>query len=240
MENSETVHSLIEIQSLLKHISVHKKNISEHQSRTESIKVQRQRNSDKLSELKPRLVEIDGTFNEEDLLLKKLTKELDHKLKQKDLVRTEKELTAIEHDITKLQNDISELEDNALNLLEEKEGLETEIQDLEEFLVGSEKTLQKIEEEASIDQKKEEAEIHHYQVRIDEILGHLPDNFKREFIPVFEQFKDKRPLAFLSKGMCRECRYIIPRAVEEALHRSFTIEYCPNCSRVLIPEHIPH
>jgi len=209
MENSETAHHLIEIQSLLNKVSFHKKNIKQNLHRTDSIKGQREKSQQRLEEVHKLLESVDESFNNEDLQLQKDSKELEHKNQQ------------LEH-------------------LEEKEKLEQEISDLSSFCEGSLKSLQNVEKEVEQLNQNEDQQINNYQDRIDQIISLLPPVIGKEFLGLIEKFEDNKPLSFLKSGNCGQCHYSIPRALEEALQKSFCLEFCPNCNRVLIPENVPH
>lgn len=240
MENSETAHHLIEVQSLLNKVSFHKKNIKQNFQRTDSIKQQREKSQQRLEEVHTLLKSVDESFNNEDLQLQKESKELEHKNQQRNLVTSEKELNAIEHDIITLEESISQLEQKALEHLEEKEKLEQEISDLSSFCEGSLKSLQNVEKEVEQLNQNEDQQINNYQDRIDQIISLLPPVIGKEFLGLIEKFEDNKPLSFLKSGNCGQCHYSIPRALEEALQKSFCLEFCPNCNRVLIPENVPH
>jgi predicted nucleic acid-binding Zn-ribbon protein len=240
MENSEAAHHLIEIQSLLNKISFHKKNIEKNLLRPSSIKNQRDKTQQRLEEVHELIASVEKTFNDEDKQLQKDTKDLENKDKQKNLVTTEKELSAIEHDIRVLEGSISILEEKALKNLESKEELENEEKDLSSFLNGSLKSLQDIEKEVLEANKLEQNEIDLYEARVEGIISSLPPSMGKEFKSLMDKFENDKPLSFLKNGCCGQCHYSIPRTVEEALQKSFSLEYCPNCNRVLIPENVPH
>lgn len=230
----ESFRHIIEIEALkkqnaenLKHISSENKRISdlvERRNRSmETIKILEQKiHSLKLQELQSRAEQLQ--VRESKLL------------SQLNLAVTEKEQLAFESQILSSKNEREAIEEEYFLKLEQQENLEREIQELKEFIAGSEMTLKDIKNEVQTQVLKEEEIIKGRQLRINSLMDLLHSSARTLYIDCEQRLAGKKAVAFLLDRKCSECHMLLDYNLKSSLELGHSLEACPHCGRFLVPD----
>ena len=226
---------LLEIQGLNGKIFEHRGLITEHQKRVEYVKSKREEKLEQLSQLKN---ELEGNKNVLATLEKDLfTSEEQLKKTQEhiSMANCEKQVVALEHELEALTPKIDTLENESLELLDKNEAILTDIKEAEEFITGVEQTIPEIEKEVTQDIEKEEREIDGYNQRINALLDQGPKNILDAYTSLSKKYREKGFLTFINNHCCTKCGYQVSRVLESDIEKTFSIEYCSGCGRIIVP-----
>jgi predicted nucleic acid-binding Zn-ribbon protein len=138
--------------------------------------------------------------------------------------------------VRSLKNEIETSEGNYFLALEESENYQQERADALEFLSGSEKTLEVIKNEVQAAVAKDENEICNRLLRVKSLLDMCNPALKTMYIEVEGRFRNKNPVSFLIDKKCSECHMTADSMLKLSLEEGRSIEFCPSCGRLLIPE----
>ncbi len=149
---------------------------------------------------------------------------------------TEKEQKAFEGQILLVKEEKDKIEERYFIGLEKSEELAAESQDLESFLVGSEETLKNIKQEVQKNIENEENIIKNRKLRTDSLLELCQPSLKSMYLQTEVRFKNKSPVSFLIDKKCSECHMQADSMLKSSLEEGRSLEFCPSCGRLLIPE----
>lgn len=231
----ESFRHLIEIEALKKeNLQNHQQIISENK-RISDLDERRNKTSlgnesIKIEEKNLKLTESQNQIEDLQARLSKLTSQL-------SLSVTEKEQLAFENQIKITKEEIEKLEIIYFEKLEKSEELFTQLNENMEFLKGSLTTLEEIKNEVQENVKKEELIIFNRTKRIDSLLELCHPSLKSLYLEVDKKFRPKSvPVSFLIDKKCTACHMTMDAILKHAVDEGRSLETCPYCSRLLIPE----
>lgn len=225
---------LIEIEALKKQNQLNLLQISSENKRISDLDERRTKTTalvDNLS-LEEKNLKLSNTQQEIDVLQARLTK-LNSQL---SLAVTEKEQIAFENQIKLVKNEIDSLETKYFTNLEKSEAIQVEIKNSKEFLTGSFESLTIIQNEVTKNISLEEEIIYNRNLRILSLTELLHASVKSLYLESEKKFKPKRPVSYLIDKKCSECHLLTDSMLKNSLEEGRSIEFCPSCSRLLIPE----
>lgn len=213
--------NLLNVHSEKKRISVLELKKLQFLEEIESIKIE-------ISSL--RLSELEREIND-------LQKSLSRQLDQLNLVTTQKEQITLEQQIAELKNKLNSQEETYFEKLELSESLEEKIKNHQTFLIGSVETIRDIQAEVDLTLAKEEKIILDRQGRINALFEQMDASLKSLYLEVEKRFlPPKKPVSYLLTKKCSECHMQVDTTLRASLEEGRSIELCPHCSRLLIPE----
>ncbi|MFA6236924.1 MAG: hypothetical protein WC635_06310 [Bacteriovorax sp.] len=225
---------LIEIEALKKqnmqnlvHVSGENKRISDLVERRKLTNLQIE--SLQEEEKKLNLPEHLNTLGVAEKRLKKLESQL-------ALSVTEKEQIAFENQIKLIKNEIQTIETLYFENLERSEAIEHEIATKKEFLDGSARTLEEIKQEVDSNIAAEQKIIDNRNLRVRALEDTLHPSLRSLYSELEQKFYPKRPVSFLLDKKCSECHMQTDSILKNSLEEGRSIEICPSCGRLLIPE----
>lgn len=230
----ESFRHLIEIEALKRDNQVNQQRIDSENKRISDIEERRKKSLYSIEELKieEKNLKVSETLNQiedKQLRLAKLEGQL-------ALAATQKEQSAFENQISILKNEIAELENLYFEKLDKSEKHLFEIDSLQTFYQGSESTLQDIKHEVASQVSKEELIIQNRQVRIDALLDMCHLSVKNLYLELQPKFHPKSPVSYLLDKKCSGCHMQLDSQMRSSLEEGRSLELCPTCSRLIIPE----
>ncbi len=231
----ETIKNLLEIQSIdltikkhLDAIEKQKLRINNIRSEQDTKKNQNISDSSKLESKKKILASKEKEMTTIEEKISKAKKNL-------DLIKSKQQADALTNEITSLAAKKTKLEAEILTDIETIESLGKKIVETNQFLVGIEDSLSEIQKDIDNEIDKEKQEISTLTYRIENLEGMLDPATKRLFKVVNTTFKYKYPLSLVHHNVCMQCHFNVERNVQTMVEKAVTIEQCPNCSRILVP-----
>lgn len=230
----ESFRHLIEIEALKRENQQNLERIASENKRISDLEERRKKtlakNEDlRLEEKNLKLDEIQYKIEDWGTRLTKLNSQL-------SMAVTEKEQIAFESQIATLTNDIAQNEIDYFTKLEVSEDILSQIKDNEEFMKGSLATLEEIKLEVQDSIAKENTVIENRQKRIDSLVELCHPSLKSLYLAVEKKFLPKRPVSYLIDKKCTGCHMMADSMLKNSLEEGRSIETCPNCGRLLIPE----
>ena len=231
----ESFRHLIEIEALkeqnLKNqlqIASENKRISDLEERRKKLALENE--NLKVEEKNLKLTESQNQIEDLQIRLNKLTSQL-------SLAVTEKEQIAFENQIKITKDEIDKLEMNYFENLEASENIFTTIKENNEFIQGSLTTLEEIKKEVAANILIEENHINNRLSRISSLMELCHPSVKNFYLELDKKFRPKSlPISFLLEKKCSVCHMNVDSNLKLSLEEGRTIETCPNCSRLLIPD----
>lgn len=231
----ESFRHLIEIEALKRENQQNLERIVSENKRISDLEERRKKTLAKNEELK---------FEERNLKLEETQKQIEDwqarltKLNsQLSLAQTEKEQLAFENQISTLKQDIEAKEMEYFEKLEKSEALLLQAKDNEEFMKGSVVALEEIKKEVEKAVVQEEKIIQNRQVRIDSLMEQCHPSVRSLYLELEKKFPlPKRPVSFLIDKKCSACHMVLDSQLKASLDEGRSLESCPYCGRLLIPE----
>jgi predicted nucleic acid-binding Zn-ribbon protein len=152
------------------------------------------------------------------------------------LAVTEKEQIAFEGQIAIVQTELAALENIYFTNLERSEEIESEIADKNEFLSGSLVSLETIKSEVAQNISREQKIIDDRNLRILALTDQLLPRLKSLYLEIEMKMLPKKAVSYLIDKKCSECHMQVDSILKNSLEEGRSIESCPTCSRLLIPE----
>jgi predicted nucleic acid-binding Zn-ribbon protein len=169
------------------------------------------------------------TLSVQETRLKKLNVQL-------SLAVTEKEQVAFENQIKLIKIEIEKSETEYFSNLETSESLLSEIEDKNTFLKGSLETLEEIRSDADQNISIEQKAIDNRDLRINSLMDLIHPSLKSIYLELQKSFKTKNAVSYLIDKKCSECHMQADSILKNSLEEGRSIEMCPSCGRLLIPE----
>lgn len=225
---------LIEIEALKKQNQQNLNEILSENKRISDLDVRREKTRAQIENLllEEKNLHLSKTQESLDTLgarLKKLNSQL-------SLAVTEKEQVAFEHQIQLVKNEIENLETLYFANLESSESILEQVQSLTTFLEGSLNTLDEIKSEVATNITAEQKIIDNRNLRIDALLELINPGLKSLYLELEKKYKPKSPVSYLIDKKCSECHMQADSILKNSLEEGRSIETCPSCGRLLIPE----
>ncbi|MBI2519667.1 MAG: hypothetical protein HYV97_04600 [Bdellovibrio sp.] len=241
MNNGLEAHSLSgpfpilrELGSLHRMIEEHLTKIHGHKKRVETIQLTRQAKNVELSEKKAlhktRLSEIKRL----EIELAQSEENLNRAKAHSQDALGARQVESLEKEMIFLGQQISQQEESALNLISESDTLLSEIKELEQYLIGSEKALKEVSLEVEDLIQADENEIKNLKERFASKLTELAPDYKDAFLHVLKKFGKGKPLAWFEDQRCDCCRFMIDRQSGIELAHGIHPHFCPGCGRLLV------
>jgi len=183
----------------------------------------------KLDDKNLHLSETLGNLSTHETRFKKLNEQL-------SLAVTEKEQIAFENQIQLEKKEIEKLESIYFENLEKSESIQIEIKNNKEFFEGSARTLEEIKNDVEKNISSEQKIIDNRNQRIQSLMDMLHPDLKFQYLDLEKKFKPKSAVSFLIDKKCSECHMQADSTLKNSLEEGRSIEICPACSRLLIPE----
>ena len=230
----ESFRHLIEIEALKKQNLQNLQQISSENKRISDLEERRTKTAQQIDSilLEEKSFKLSDTQQLIDVAQTRLTK-LNSQLA---LAVTEKEQIAFENQIKLIKNEIEALETFYFNNLEKSELIQEEIKTYQEFLKGSLESLEIIKKEAEKNIFIEQNIIDNRILRINSLTDLVHPSVKSLYLELEKTMKPKRPVSYLIDKKCSECHMQVDSMLKNSLEEGRSIEICPTCSRMLIPE----
>jgi predicted nucleic acid-binding Zn-ribbon protein len=149
---------------------------------------------------------------------------------------TEKEQIAFENQIKLVKEEIEKSETLYFEALEKSEEFLTLIQENNEFMKGSVTTLEDIKKEVQENILKEEGLITNRNKRIQSLMDQCQPSLTSLYLDLEKRFAPKGPVSFLIAKKCTACHMQVDAILSQSLDEGRSLETCPSCSRLLIPD----
>ena len=230
----ESFRHLIEIEALKGKIEIEENKIASENKRISDLLALREKKQIEISELDQTVRELKLT--EQQLTIDSTISKLNRMISQLDQVTTEKEQITLENQIKNLKDEVEKLEEKYFSNLEESEKIEGDISDRRDFLVGSLETLKELEDEIASETASFKTAIDHLQKRVDSLEALLHPSLKSLYQEIGKKFKKGRPVSFLIDKKCSSCHMQMDSMLKLSLEEGRSLECCPSCGRLLIPE----
>ncbi|RPJ78760.1 MAG: hypothetical protein EHM20_03145 [Alphaproteobacteria bacterium] len=225
---------LIEIEALKKQNQQNLAQISSENKRISDLDERRKKTllhieNLKLEEKNLHLSETLGNLGSHESRYKKLNEQL-------SLAATEKEQMAFENQIQLEKNEIQKFESIYFENLEKSEAIQLDIKTNKEFFEGSANSLEEIKIDVEKNISNEQKSIDNRNQRIQSLMEQIHPNLQSLYLELEKKFKPKSPVSFLIDKKCSECHMQTDSILKNSLEEGRSIETCPACSRLLIPE----
>lgn len=167
----------------------------------------------------------------EDLALKL------NKLKtQMTMAQTLQEENAFKNQISSLENEIQKSEEIYFKNLERSDAIWELIKENDLFYSGSKRTLVEIKEEAILNKKKEHLILAQRNERINSLFSFCHPQLTNLYFQLEKNPSLKTPVSYLVDKRCSACFVTVDSILESSLNQGRSLETCPSCGRLLIPE----
>lgn len=230
----ESFRHLIEILALKKQNNLNFAQITSENKRISDLEERRKKTvleneNLKIENSNLKLQETQNLIEDLGLRLNKLSSQL-------SLATTVTQENAFKNQIQNLESEIEKLEEQYFKNLETSEALLLKIHDNEVFLKGSEATLEEIKNEVLIAVAKENNSIENRNKRIDSLMEQCHPSLKNLYLELDKKFAPKEATSFLIDKKCSACYVTADATLRSSLEEGRSIEMCPHCGRLLIPE----
>ena len=230
----ESFRHLIEIEALKGKIEQEENKIASENKRISDLLALREKKQKEISELDQTLREFKLT--EQQLTIDSTITKLNRMNSQLDQISTEKEQIKLENQIKNFKQEIDKLESQYFQDLERSEQIEKDISERKDFLAGSLETIKELEVEIASETQGFKRAIENYKKRVDSLMDLLHPSLKSLYQEVENKFKKGGPVAFLIDKKCSKCHMLLDSTHKQSLESGRSLEFCPSCSRLLIPE----
>ena len=182
-----------------------------------------------LEEKSLKLTESQNKIEDLQLRLSKLTAQL-------ALCVTEKEQIAFENQIKLIKEEIEKSEMHYFESLEKSEELILIIKENNEFMKGSLTTLEDIKIEVLKNIQIENDFITNRNKRIQSLMDQCHPSLTSLYLDLEKRLAPKSAVSFLIAKKCTACHMQVDAVLSQHLDEGRTLETCPSCSRLLIPD----
>lgn len=230
----ESFRHLIEIDALKRANETNLLNIQSEKNRISALDSKRILFAQEIEASKAAITAIGLSALEREVEI--LQQSLSRQMEQLNLVTTQKEQSSLELQIAELKDKLQTHEESYFLKLSHSEELEEKIKNHENFLSGSLLTINEIQSEVDQHVAREEKIISDRQSRIEALYLQMHPSLKSLYLELEKNFKGKKPVGFLLQKKCSECHMQVDTLMRASLEEGKSIEFCPNCNRLLIPE----
>lgn len=161
--------------------------------------------------------------------------ELSEKLKY---FKTQKEYEAYEKELAGLKNKRDDINFNILNDKRMLEELENDIENFEISIKLQDDEITKEKERVNVKVEEIQKELEKINEKVMKITGNIDDDLRYKFEKIVKN-KDGNGIVTVTKGHCNGCYLILPAEYINMVRSNDTINFCPNCSRVLYFDETP-
>ncbi len=232
----ETFRNFIEIEGLNQKVAQHIVEIAGQEKRLVDAESKKQAAILKIDQNHMQIKTL--KLKELELTVSGLEKKLAQYQEQMNLVKNQKELDSINHEISTISTQLKTEENDFFIKIDLASNLENEIVDLQNFVKGIDESIIEIKVEVEKEIAKNQSEINNYQLRINSLLDQLSPSDKNMYLELAKKFKTSKPTAFINGKNCSACRINIDAQTINMVDHAKSLELCPNCSRLLLPNNL--
>lgn len=227
---------LLEIQSLENHRKNLQQKVDQEDQRLSHIRKEREKKETLIQSHTYQIQSLKKEHLELETSLFEIEKKLQKAKEQYSMIKSSQEEAALEKVIRELETHVDEISEKVLERLEKNDSHEQEIQEMKNFLEGSNDTLNELKEVIKTETAPLIKQMEGYEERILALMNNLPTQMKS----LFEQAKKKHinssALAYIrDNGSCEQCRYHLDQTTKNDVELMKTLNTCPSCGRILIP-----
>ncbi len=230
----ESFRHIIEIEALKRENALNYQRIKSEEKRIYDLDLLRQKAELRLSQIPDEIksLQLTSKQNNVEALSSRLT-QLNH---QQLLAKNQKEEELFLSQISHTSNELSQLEEDFFSCLEKSEQLENEIKEINIFLKGSLQTKNELLLEVKLQVEIEQKSIANRTLRINSLTEELNENVRKIYLETEKRLQPKQTITFLQEKKCSTCFISIDSFLRQSLEEGKSVEQCPNCSRLLIPD----
>lgn len=225
---------LIEIEALKSQNAIDLQSIASEQKRISDLEQLREKRRAHITTLEEEVKAMKLT--EKQLEIESLELKQKRTKEQLDMMTNEKDIKAMEHQISVTTAELEEKETIYFSLLERSEEIAAEKKEAEEFLKGSLNTLEEIKKDVAVEEAKYQKQIDNRNLRVNSLEEQVEKNLLKFYKEIEKKFAPKRPVSFLIDKKCSQCHMQVDSIFKSSLEEGRSMETCPNCGRLLIPE----
>ncbi len=151
------------------------------------------------------------------------------------LIRNERELQALGHEVESLKESNQRLETELLGRMEVSEQHAGRLKELTEIIKQRRGELKAAEKEVADQAEVLKGEIVTRKVERDKLAEKIEPPLRQRYAMLFER-RNGLAVALAKAGTCQGCRMRIPPQLYNQIQKHQTIQFCPNCQRILYVE----
>lgn len=231
----EDFKNILEVQSLDKQIQKHLSVIEDENKRLQVVSA----NKDRRAKEKVALEETLSNLSHENSQLEKelftLEKELNKAKEHLGMATSAQQVSALEKEISNLSPRVEEIESKILENLDVEEKTQEELDKAKTYFSAIDETIAEIQNEINQVASQEQTEISKYNERITLLLENLSQDTREIYFKAREKHRFNHPATPIMGSGCGVCKYQIPAITRSQVERSEVLEFCPGCSRLLVP-----
>ena len=230
----ESFRHLIEIIALKKQNDQNISTIASENKRISDLEERRKKSQIdnenlKLEDKNLKLTELQNQIEDLQARLNKLTTQL-------GMATTVTQESAFKNQIQTTQSQRDQLEEIYFGNLEKSDEINNTIKENNDFFQGSLSTLEEIRIEVQKVIENENEIITNRNNRIEALFELCHPSMKSLYLDLEKKFKPKSPVSFLIDKKCNACHMALDSVLRSSLEEGRSLECCPNCSRLVIPE----
>jgi len=151
------------------------------------------------------------------------------------LIRNERELEALGHEVQSLKESNQRLESELLSRMEVSDQHTGRVKELTELIKDKRTELKTAEKEVADEAELLKSEIVKRRIERDKLAEGLEPSLRQRYSTLFER-RNGLAVALAKAGTCQGCRMRIPPQLYNEIQKHHTIQFCPNCQRILYVE----
>lgn len=152
-----------------------------------------------------------------------------------NLIRNERELQALGHEVESLKESNQRLETELLARMEVSEQHAARLKELTELIRHKRSELKTAEKEVADQAEALKSEVVKLKVERDKLAQGIEPPLRQRYEMIFER-RNGLAVALAKAGTCQGCRMRIPPQLYNEIQKHQTIQFCPNCQRILYVE----
>jgi len=151
------------------------------------------------------------------------------------LIRNERELQALGHEVESLKESNQRLETELLGRMEVSDQHAGRLKELTDLIRQKRSELKAAEKEVANQAEALKGEIVKRKVERDKLAQGIEPPLRQRYEMLFER-RNGLAVALAKAGTCQGCRMRIPPQLYNQIQKHQTIQFCPNCQRILYVE----
>lgn len=234
MENLKYIKDILALEKVIAGL---KSASDEELKRIVFLKSQQSKKLDILNELKESTTKTKSSMLNAEKELFDVEKKLENAKLQLTSATSQSMITNLEDNIKTLEESYLSLEDDIILQLENIEGFEHQISELNEFISGVAETINEVNVEVDLINKCNEEKIQKMDMQIAGLLSEVPDNVAN----LYQKAKLKHssdPATFLIGTSCGSCKFTYAPAECDNFNKGIDMILCRGCGRLLLPSNL--
>jgi len=151
------------------------------------------------------------------------------------LIRNERELQALGHEVESLKESNQRLETELLGRMEVSDQHTARLKELTDLIRQKRSELKAAEKEVANQAEVLKGEIVKRRIERDKLAEGIEPPLRQRYAMLFER-RHGLAVASAKAGTCQGCRMRIPPQLYNQIQKHQTIQFCPNCQRILYVE----